>query len=374
MDLGGAQQVALEGVARLDSERFDVELLAGPGGGLEAEARQRLGSRFKIAPLLHPISPLRDLWALVWLWLHFIRVRPDIVHTHSSKAGLIGRIAAFFAAVPCVVHTVHGWSFHDFQGRLLRFLYINLERLCGRLTQRFFVVAQSCRDKGLLLGIGRAGSYEVLRAAVDLKAWQSQRRERSSLNAALKHLGLASLKSGEKVVGCIANLKLQKNPFDFVRVASRVLKTQPRTRFVYVGDGPLMSEVKALAKQWGVAKQVAFLGWVQEPRFLAAGFDVFLLTSLWEGLPCVFPQALSMGLPVVATHVDGASELIVEGRNGYLAQPMDVESMAERVTRLLASSTLRAKISRSARSSVGPEFSYADMARRLSASYVVLAA
>lgn len=370
LDLGGAQEVALETAARLDAARFDVRLLAGPGGLLDGQAAGRLKAGFVPVPrLVHPIHAVNDLLALLWLWNYFRRERIQVVHTHSSKAGLLGRVAAWLAGVPRIVHTVHGWSFNDEQGGALFNFYRVVERALARLTHLIAVVAQSCRDKGLLNGVGRADQYALLRAAVDLPAWARVKRSRAAVLAALRQ-GPQPLRSTPKfIVGCIANCKAQKNPLDFVRVAARVLKQVPETAFVYVGDGPLRTDAEALAKQLGIGARVRFLGWHKDPRVLAAGFDVFLLTSLYEGLPCVFPQVLIQGTPVVATGVDGAAEIVREGVNGYLCQPRDVEALAERVVAILSDAPLRKRLSAAAKRSVSAEFSFDDMVFRTASLY-----
>ena len=370
LDLGGAQEVALETAARLDAARFDVRLLAGPGGLLDGQAAQRLKAGFVPVPsLVHPVHPLSDLRALLWLWNYFRREDIQVVHTHSSKAGLLGRVAAWLARVGRIVHTVHGWSFNDEQSGALFSFYRSWERWLARITDILAVVAQSCRDKGLLNGVGRADQYALLRAAVDLPAWAAVKRSRGAALAALRQ-GPRPLRGAPKfIVGCIANCKAQKNPLDFVRVAARVLKQVPGAAFVYVGDGPLRPEAEALAKELGLGSRVRFIGWHKDPRALAVGFDVFLLTSLYEGLPCVFPQVLVQGTPVVATGVDGAAEIVREGVNGYLCQPRDVEALAERVIAILMDGPLRRRLGAAAKRSVSAEFAFDDMVGRTASLY-----
>jgi glycosyltransferase involved in cell wall biosynthesis len=358
LDLGGAQEVALETAARLDPAHFDVVLLAGPGGQLDAEARRRLGPRFVPVPsLVHPVRPLKDLAALLWLWTHFRRGGYQVVHTHSSKAGLLGRLAALLAGVPSRLHTVHGWSFNDFQAGPAFKVFVALERWMARLGGRLVVVAVSLREKGLLQRIGRPDQYVLLRAAVDREAWAATPRSR----AALKRL-LPGLRP--QVVGVVANLKPQKAPLDFVRVAAAVAARHRDVDFVYIGDGPLRAQAQALSLALGLKGRMHFLGWQRDPRRLAAGMDLFLLPSLYEGLPCVFPQALSLGLPVVASGVDGAAEIVKEGVNGYLCQPGDVDAMADRIGALLEDGRLRRRLGAAARRSVGPDFGFDAMVRR----------
>jgi glycosyltransferase involved in cell wall biosynthesis len=366
LDLGGAQEVALESAARLDPERFAVTLFAGPGGRLDARAEARLGERFvKVSSLVHPIRPHKDLMALLDLAWRLRRGGFQVVHTHSSKAGLLGRLAARLAGVPRVVHTVHGWSFNDFQTEPVFRFYVLLERLLARITDRLAVVAHSLRDKGLLQGIGRADRYVLLRAGVDLPAWRATARSRAALKALVPGLR-------PKVVGTIANLKPQKAPLDFVRIAAAVCKKRRDVDFVYVGDGPLFAETRDLAKRLGVLPRLHLLGWQEQPRRLAAGFDVFLLPSLFEGLPCVYPQVLSLGLPVVASQVDGASEIVREGVNGYLCQPRDIEAFADRVGVLLDDARLRRRLGVAAKNSVGAEFGFEDMVKKTAELYEAL--
>jgi glycosyltransferase involved in cell wall biosynthesis len=363
LDLGGAQEVALRTVAGLDPERFDARLLAGPGGQLDAEARALLGDRFIPVPFLtHPVIPLRDLAALAWLWNYLVRERVRVVHTHSSKAGLLGRLAAFLARTPKVLHTVHGWSFNDFQSGPAFTGLVLLERRLARISDHLLVVAASLRDKGLLLGVGRADRYTVVRAAVDLPAWSRTPRSRAALKKLVPKLR-------PKVVGVIANLKPQKAPLDFVRIAALVCGRRRDVDFVYVGDGPLRAEAEALAASLGVQDRLHFLGWQRSPRGLAAGFDVFLLPSLHEGLPCVFPQVLSLGVPVVASQVDGAAEIVKEGVNGFLCQPRDCAAFADRVGTLLDRPALRRRLSAAARKSVGQDYSYPAMLEKSGAIY-----
>jgi glycosyltransferase involved in cell wall biosynthesis len=288
--------------------------------------------------------------------------RIQVLHTHSSKAGLLGRVAGFLARTPRVVHTVHGWSFNDFQSQPVYKAFAWLERGLAWTTDALVVVAASLRDKGLLLGIGEPGRYHLVRASVDRGLWARTPRSRAALKKLLPQLR-------PKVVGVIANLKPQKAPLDFVRVAALVAARHKDVDFVYVGDGPLREDALALAKELGVGAKVHLLGWQRDPRLLAGSFDLFLLPSLYEGLPCVYPQVLSLGVPVVGTQVDGASEIVREGVNGYLCQPRDLQALADRVGVLLDDAALRKRMGAAAKKSVGPEFGFEEMVRHTAEVY-----
>jgi glycosyltransferase involved in cell wall biosynthesis len=372
MDLGGAQQVALETACRLSRKAYDVSLLAGAGGELEAEAQARLASSFKALPYLkHPISLLDDLWAVLKLTAYLYGSKTQILHTHSSKAGLLGRVAAALSGVPVVVHTVHGWSFNDTQSAFLRRGYAFLERLLAYGTDALVVVAESCRQKGQLQDIGHAAQYHLIRAAADIRPWQQAVSKRS---AGRELLGIPE---GVPVVGTLANLKPQKDPLTFVRTAAHVIKAWKPGQgacpvFVYLGDGPLKAQAQALAKALGIEAQLRFMGWVKDPQNYMAGYDVFLLSSAFEGLPCVFPQAMALQLPVVATHVDGAPELVKEGVTGFLCLRQDAESLADRILLLLADPLMRKEMGQAGAASLGPEWSYDDMVKKTEALYASL--
>jgi glycosyltransferase involved in cell wall biosynthesis len=365
MDLGGAQQAALEVAARLDPERFDARLIAGEGGLLWDEARARLGGRALAWPsLVHPIAPWQDLKAVLGLAWMLNRGDFDLVHTHSSKAGLVGRLAAFLAGVPCVAHTAHGWSFNDSQPALARRAYALLERGLALGTQALVAVAESVRDKGLLMGIGRPSQYRVIRAAVDLGAWSLPRLSPEERAGRLRGLGLPR---DAKLVATLANLKPQKDPACFVATAAAALKAWPGPEplhFIYIGGGPLLEACQAQAASLGIAERVHFLGWRQDAAGLLACADAFLLTSRFEGLPCVFAQAMSLGLPVVATDVDGAPEIVREGKTGYLCTPGDSQALSQRLLKLLQDPALAQRLGQAGRESLGPEWGLADMAQR----------
>jgi glycosyltransferase involved in cell wall biosynthesis len=365
--------VALETAARLDPARFDVQLIAGQGGPLWGEAQARLGRRALAWPsLVHPIAPWQDLKAVLGLAWHLNRGDFDLVHTHSSKAGLVGRLAAFLAGVPCVVHTVHGWSFNDSQRPLARRAFALLERGLAQGTQALVAVAESVRDKGLLQNIGRPGQYRVIRAGVDLPAWNLPKPQPLERARRLAQLGLPE---DSKLVATLANLKPQKDPRTFVAAASAALKawSGPQSlHFIYLGGGPLLEQCQAQAAAEGVADRVHFLGWRQDAAQLLACADVFLLCSRFEGLPCVFPQAMALGLPVVATDVDGAPEIVREGRTGYLVPAGDSQALAQRLLKLLKDPALAQRLGEAGRGSLGPQWGLPDMAQRTAELYTEL--
>jgi glycosyltransferase involved in cell wall biosynthesis len=331
LELGGAQQVALYTLEHLPPAKYARYLIAGEGGLLDAAARAIPQAEVHLwKSLKHPIRPLHDLWTC-WRLAQFMRQHKiQIVHTHSSKAGLLGRLAARWAGVPLVFHTVHGWPFHEYQQPWLRKLYVVLERLAARWTTGLIAVSQATREKGLQHGIGRAEQYTVIFPGSDLSAFKpGTLAERKTIRAEL------GLPVQAPVVGMVACFKPQKAPLDFIQAAGLLHQTLPEVKFVLVGDGPLRNRIEAEIAARGLRETVILLGWRNDIARIMRALDVFSLSSLWEGLPCVFAQALASGLPVVATRVEGAPEIIQENKTGCLVAPGKPGEMAERLKTLL---------------------------------------
>jgi glycosyltransferase involved in cell wall biosynthesis len=363
LELGGAQQNTLFTVSHLNAARFRPLLITGEPGLLDQEARALSGVEFhQVLSLKRPIRPIADLRALLALTLLLRRLRPLIVHTHNSKAGILGRWAARLAGVPIIIHSIHGFGFTRYQHPLVRRALIALERRTSRFTTRFFAVSKANRRLGIELGLFPADRCTVIRSGVDLHAF---RRTRVDTVAKKRELGL---EPGRPVVGMIAPLKPQKAPLDFVRLAGLVHRSRPDARFVLVGDGELRGAVEEEAARLGLSGMLLLTGWRRDIAELLRCFDLFVLTSLWEGLPRVYLEALASGVPVVGTRVDGAAEVIRDGVNGYLVEPGDVRGMADRVLDLLAHPHVAVRMGQKGES-LPQEFDIRDMIRRLEREY-----
>ncbi len=309
LELGGAQQNTLYTCAHLDRSRFEASLACGPGGILDDEARAMEGVPALFVPsLVRPVRPHRDLQALVALARLIRGLRPDIVHTHSSKAGIVGRWAARLAGVRRIVHSIHGFGFHDGQAAPVRGAYIAAEKGTAAITSRFIAVSRANRDQGAALGLFDPARCAVIRSGIALARY---REAAARPGAFRRELGIGP---GDPLVGMIACLKPQKAPLDFVETAARVLAGEPRTTFVVAGDGELRGAVEAaIARVPGGAGRIRLLGWRRDTERILADLDLLLLTSRWEGLPRVLPEAMAAGKPVVATAVDGSPEAVAEG-------------------------------------------------------------
>lgn len=342
LELGGAQQNTLFTVAHLDRERYAPVLISGTEGLLVDEARHLPGVRTLLIPeLVREIRPLKDLTALIKivriLRMFKRRVRGRggttdgaiIVHTHSSKAGILGRWAAWLAGIRCIIHTVHGFSFHQFQPRLTRAVYVFLERITASITSAFILVSRANMEEGIREKLFTPDKSVLIRSGIDISEYQSVQCDRMAVRATL---GIAN---GDPVVAMVACFKPQKAPLDFIKTAHLVLAEYPEAEFLMVGDGELRSRIEALADELHIADKVHLVGWRTNVPQIMHAIDLLVLTSLWEGLPRVLPQAMAAGIPVVASDVNGSREAIRDGFNGFLMQPHDIQGMAGKILYLL---------------------------------------
>jgi len=367
LELGGAQENTLFCVRHHDRERFQVGLVAGQGGLLEEEARRIPDANVQFVPYLkHPISPWSDLRTLFRLRSHFRTTGADIVHTHSSKAGILGRLAAFLAGVPAVVHTAHGWSFNVTQAPGKRRVFVALERMAAVISDRLITVSHRNRIDALALGIGRVRQYDVLHSGIDVGAFDRPLTARETVRSAL------GIEPHHVLVGTVACLKPQKAPLDFVRAARRAHARDDRLRFVIVGDGELRDELDALVRELGLEDVVRRLGWRRDVVDLLHAMDVFLLTSRFEGLPRAVLQALAAGVPVVATAVDGTPEVIRDRQTGLLVPPEDPEAAADRVLEMASDPLLRRRCIAQGREVLDRGFDIRRMVRDLERLYIDL--
>ena len=357
LDLGGAQQNTLATVRGLDPARFDALLVCGEGGFFDAEVRADRGVRAVfLDSLVREVSPLRDLLAALELRRLFLDERPDVVHTHSSKAGILGRLAAALAGVPGVVHTYHGFGFHDRQSAAVKGFYVLLERLCARLTTRLVFVSRANLEYAERHGIGRGADAAVIRSGVRLSEFPA------AVDAA-KLKASAGIGVHKPLVVSIGNLKPQKNAADFVAAAAKVAARVPDARFVFLGDGPQRGALEAKAFSLGLDGTLSFLGWRRDGAQWLAAADAFALTSLWEGLPRALVEAMKSGLPAVCYATDGVVDVLRDGENGFLVPPGDADALAERLVRLLTDEPLRRRLGAAAAASIGPEFDVDAMVR-----------
>jgi len=329
LELGGAQKATLSLCRWLRSQGYYVVLGSSYRGLLVEEAQGLLGRGFKkFRFLIREINPLYDLIAFVSLFIYIREEGFDLIHTHTSKAGFLGRWAAFFAGVKSV-HTVHGFAFHDFQNPVVKWLYVFLERITAVITSRLIVVSEQVKIKGLKYKIGKSSKYEVIYELVQFPPVRVINRK----------------KSIPAIVGMVSALKPQKNPYDFIKLAEALSPKYSSLEFHIVGDGKLASALKRIVASSEIKDRIKFWGWKKEGWKYMCNFDVLVLTSLFEGQPHVVVEAMAMGIPVVAYGVDGVNDIIQNGINGFAVTPRNFAELKEKVELVLNDHILREKMS-----------------------------
>ncbi len=319
--VGGAQENTIASVLGLRKRPgLEVRLLAGPTEGAEGSLEPTLASApgclVRIPTLIRAIRPLQDFQALRDLTRYFLAQRPDLVHTHSGKAGILGRWAAHRAGVPLIVHGIHGPSFGPFQGGPANFIFRHAERFAGRRTDHFVVVADAMRRQYLAAGIGRPDQYSLIYSGFDLAPFLAAERNPSLA----RKLGL---QSDDFVVGLIARLFALKGHDDLIDAAPEIIRRIPRARFLWLGDGPWRARLEQRIRAAGLENRFVLAGLVP-PGEVAAHIglmDCLVHLSRREGLPRALPQALAAGKPVVAFDCDGAGEVCRTDETGFLIPP-----------------------------------------------------
>lgn len=318
LELGGAQKVCLALVRGLGTDRFSTSLVSGVDGELVADAQQH-DDVYLMPSLKRSMSLLGwcdELSTFVRLVMYLRKKKEQhrqlIVHTHSSKAGILGRWAAFVAGVALRVHTVHGYGFHDYQPWMVRYGIIAIEWMTSLITTHFICVSRRDRSIGTKLFPGFMHKSSIIRAAVAHDRYLPARK----LHA--KHTTADSV----CVLGTVACFKPQKNIIELLRAFAHV-RTQTTIPLVLeiIGDGDLRAQIIAFIKAHGLTESVVLHGWSSQVQQHMRRWDVYVSAALWEGLPCAIVEARYMQLPVIAYNVGGISELIFSDHNGYLVRP-----------------------------------------------------
>jgi glycosyltransferase involved in cell wall biosynthesis len=356
--IGGGQAVLLSIAQGLDESRFEVEIGAQGGGPLEDAAREA-GIPFRPLPfggklkrgLVRAIA--RDLKANP----------PDILHTHGGVAGLYGRLAARRAGVKAVVHTLHGIHYLHYANPAARLAYVLLERYCSRRTDAVVLVSQADLDEAGRRRLAPAAKLKLVRNGIDLGAIGSE-----SFAERVESIRL-HLNVDGPIVGTVARLHRQKGLIHLLRAVPAILEEHPAARVLVAGGGELEPELRAEVKRLRLDRRFAMLGARPDALELMFLFDVFVLPSLWEGLPLVLIEAASLGKPIVATDIGGTREIIADGETGLLVPPADPDALAGAVNRLLSDRALAARLAANAKSTIPPRFTLGRMVREYSEIY-----
>lgn len=332
--VGGAGMNTLLSCRDIRGGGFRSELATGPERPPEGDYFD-LAESFGIPVhmcrhLVWRISPLHDIAALFELSGIIGKGRYTIVHTHGSKARLLGRAAAALSGCrPMVVQTFHGWPFDSKMGFLKQLAYTTMERVGFGLAHQSVAVTPEDIFKGCVWGVGRPDDYTVIRSGVEFEPFRSRRGMSSDARAEL------GLPGGCPVVGTVARLAPVKDPYTFLKVASIIHEKLPECRFVMIGDGPMRAGVERMISALGLSRAVVLAGNRTDVCRLLPAFDAFLITSVSEGLPRGMLEALASGVPVVSTDVGGVSELLTGTANGMICPVGDAGCLSERTLDVL---------------------------------------
>ncbi|MBN1203279.1 MAG: glycosyltransferase [Anaerolineae bacterium] len=321
---------------RLSPPDFESRLVCGHIGPHEGDmaylADQRGITPVYIVELGRALSPVRDVITLVKLWRQMRRFRPDVVHTHTAKAGFVGRLAAWLAGVPVRVHTFHGHVFHGYFSPAKTRLFLLLERLTARLTDRLITISPALKDElAQTYRIAPADKFAVVPLGLELQPFADTPRHQGSFRARF------NIPSDAPLVGIVGRIVPVKNHELFLAMAERVRRAVPNAHFVIVGDGERRAEIEAQVDALRLRDAVTFTGWQHDLKPVYSDLDTLVITSHNEGTPVSVIEALAAGVPVVSTAVGGVPDLLRGGEFGRLVLPNDADALAEAVIAALAS-------------------------------------
>jgi glycosyltransferase involved in cell wall biosynthesis len=313
----------------------------------------------KVEELQREISPLRDVFAILRLARIIRRVRPQILHTHTAKAGAVGRIAALLAGSarpPIVVHTFHGHVLRGYFGPLRTRAFAALERWLARSTTCLVAVSPQVRDDLVKLGVAPAEKFVVIRLGIEL-----DERVHTGTNGRDETRRVLGIPANAFTVGWIGRMTAIKRTDDILRAFQRLGERGVDARLCMVGDGPDRDEVERRAHELGIMRNTLFLGYQEDVARFYSAFDAFVLPSANEGTPVTAIEALAAGRPVVATRVGGVPDVVRDGEDGYLVEAGDVDGLAERLAALAADPALRERMGDAGRTRVVPRYAVARL-------------
>lgn len=382
LDMGGSAQNTLLTALNLDPQRYSVCLIKGSShesAMTEAEGQlvisqlanaEKLGIEVIDLPsLVRRISPVNDLKAFSSIFRLLRRMKPHIVHTHTSKAGILGRLAAWMARVPTIIHTPHGHVFYGHFGRSLSRIFLQMERLLGKITHHHIALTpEECNDY-LSLRVAQPNNTSVIHSGVDLQRFSKGAKQRTEKR---KELGFSP---HSLVVGYVGWLIPIKGVTYLVNAMAKIVEQHPKSLLVLVGKGDDKGEeeikLKEQVERAGLADKVRFLGWRPDVDEIMGCFDIFVLPSLNEGMGRVLVEAMAAGLPIVASRVGGIPDLVKHGENGLLVPPADTSALEKAISALLQDGARRKRMGKAGKKMCGP-YSAEAMVEQIDVLYTEL--
>lgn len=315
LELGGAQKQLLSILKTLSPHKYSLTLCAGGKGYLKSKFLNLPWVRIKLFPsLVREVNPFLDLAAFLKLFFFIKKNKFDIIHTHSPKASILGRWAAYLAGVRNIIYTVHGWPFHKFLKPLTYYLYLFLERVTAKITKKIIVVSHADLAQALGKKICHRDKVSLIHYGVEIEKFDKVYKEREG-----------KIPSTIITISC---LKPQKGIFYFLQTAKALLKDNLQLNFIIAGDGYLRKQIEKEIKLMKLEDNVRLAGWVDDIIPLFKQASIFVLTSLWEGLPLSLIEAVISGVPVVVTNTQGLLDIVGHGKQGIVVNagnPIETE-------------------------------------------------
>jgi glycosyltransferase involved in cell wall biosynthesis len=360
--LGGGQINLLSLARNLDREKFEVFACSREGGPLVEEIKKN--------DLQHvPVPFSKRIGRKIVREIKTILAdnKIDVLHTHGGIAGFYGRWAAWKCRTPVIVHTLHGIHYLHYRNFLLKHFFIFLERYFSRFTSAVIFVSEADKEKGIKFKLAPEEKMFIIKNGIDLSAFKEEDR----LNSKSEMRKEVMLESFQPLVGTVARLHRQKGIPYLLKAAKIISQVFPRIKILIIGGGPLSQKLERMARRLDVKEYVWFMGERKDAQDLTSLFEVFVLPSLWEGLPYALMEASVLGKPIVATDVDGNREIIEDGKTGILVPARNPEKMAEAVIRLLRDKSLASKLGERAKA-IPQRFSLSRMVEETQGLYLKL--
>jgi len=376
LDKGGSAETTLQTVSLLNQKKYELFLAHGLSlesnmSNMEKElverdlslAKAKNVKVFTIPSLVRRLSFKNDLLAFISIYRLIKRIKPHIVHTHTSKAGWLGRLAAFLARVPIIIHTPHGHVFHSYYGPFLTKIFVIAERILSLMTDRITALTDRERDEHLEQGIASIEKFVIVHSGVMLQQIMNMNID---VERGKKKLGIPQ---NSIVIGAVGRLVPIKGHKFLVSAAKRIIREFDNTVFVFVGDGYLKSRLERQAEYLGVRKNIIFTGWRKDVIEALNLFDILVLPSLNEGMGKVLIEGMALGKPIVASSVGGIIDLVEDGDNGILVPPRDSNALEEAILKLIRNKNLAQKLGKNGKARVYPEYDTFVMVRQIEDLY-----
>jgi glycosyltransferase involved in cell wall biosynthesis len=352
LDRGGSAENTIITVTGLDKTKYDITLIKGPTFESKMSKEEYISvmanlknaqlkgvKLLNIPFLLRRINPFFDLLTFFSLYILLIKENPTIVHSHTSKAGLLGRFAARLAGVPIIVHTPHGHVFFGYFGPFKTKIFILLEKLAARLTDKIITLSNREKEDYLSFKIAEEDKFSVICSGVGLNKFkESPLSEKQNLK---KELGIPE---NSIIAGTAGRLVPVKGPEFLIKAARYIISRYPDAYFIFTGDGPLEQDLKRRALKMGISENIIFLGWRDNIAQIISIYDIFVLPSLNEGMGRVLAEAMALGKPIVASNIGGIPDLVIHGDNGFLVPPKNPKQLAKYIQVLIEDKDKRQKM------------------------------